>query len=299
VNLKSSINSALDWANPFLGLLRRIPWQVWLGAACLGFGALWLHEHDVWVRQKALAAQAQQQSAARVSSLKKQVAANVQAANVADAQAVAKLESRRQKLERQDRALAARLASLSKAEQAEAEQVAALPTPEVVTRVTAQLGLRSQDLMPAGAQSATTAAADSPSGPAAAAPPVAGHPQGAAAAGAEPYVLPLSASGARKVETALVELNACRSESQVEGERVSNCQERAATDAATIREQADSIGKLNQALTAKGQILGEQEAEYKTELRAVRGTFWSRLAHTTKHVAIGVALGVAVGMAVR
>ncbi len=267
---------------------------MWLGAACLGLAGLWLHQHDVRVRQKALAAEARQQSAARVSTLQKQAAANVQAADVADAKAVARLESRRQQLERQDRALAARLASLSKAEQSEAAQVAALPTPEVVTRVAAQLGLESQDLLPAVSRDLTAAAAGLPSAPAAAAPPVAGAPQGA-----EPSVLPLSASGARKVETALVELNACRSEGQVEGLRVANCQERAAADAATIRQQADSIGKLNQALAAKDQILAEQQSEYKTELRAVRGTFWSRLAHTSKHVAMGVALGLAVGMAVR
>ena len=112
-------------------------------------------------------------------------------------------------------------------------------------------------------------------------------------------MLPLSASGARKVEMALVDLDACRSESQVEEQQISNCRERAATDAATIEQQGDSIGKLNQALAAKDRILARQETLYKAELQAARGTFWGRLARTSKHVAIGVMVGVAIGVAVR
>ena len=109
----------------------------------------------------------------------------------------------------------------------------------------------------------------------------------------------LTGSGARKVEAALVELNACRAESTVQNQQVTNCQARAATDGATIQRQASSIASLNQALQAKDRILNQQETEYKAELRAAKGTFWGRVARAAKHVAIGVAVGVAIGVAAR
>jgi hypothetical protein len=320
VNLKSWVNSVV--LNPFLGLARRIPWRWWIGAACLGLAVLWLHQHDARIRQNAVLAQARSETAAEVANLKKQAAANLEAANVANARAIQKLAARRQQLERQDQELAARLASLSKEEQAQAQRVATLPTSEVVTRVAAQLGLGSEDLARSSKQAAATVGAFptvgfSPGGK----PTVnsdheltvattqgaatAAKPETAAAGISHPAsspevsVLPLSASGARKVETALVELDACRSERQVEEQQIGNCRERAATDAATIQRQGDSIGKLNQALAAKDQILARQETAYKAELRAARGTFWGRLARTSKHVAIGVAVGVAIGLVVR
>ena len=111
--------------------------------------------------------------------------------------------------------------------------------------------------------------------------------------------LALTASGARKVETALVELNACRAESEIETRQISNCQARAEADEAALKRQAGSIASLNQALAAKDEILARQQSEYKAELRAARGTFLGRLARVTEHVAIGVAVGVAIGAAVK
>jgi len=111
--------------------------------------------------------------------------------------------------------------------------------------------------------------------------------------------LALTASGARKVETALVELNACRAENAIERQQISNGQSRAQADDATISRLNNSVASLNQALDAKDQILTRQQNECKAELRAARGTFLGRVARLTEHVAIGVAMGVAIGVAVK
>ena len=111
--------------------------------------------------------------------------------------------------------------------------------------------------------------------------------------------LALTSSGARKVETALIALNACRAESKIENQQLSNCQARAEADEAAIQRLNGSLASLNQAITAKDKILARQQTEYKAELRAARGTFLGRLARLTEHVAIGVGVGVAIGVAVK
>ena len=112
-------------------------------------------------------------------------------------------------------------------------------------------------------------------------------------------VLSLTASGARKVEAALVELNACRAESGVEAQQISDCQARAEADEAEVKRLNASAASLNQALEAKDKILALQQSESHAELRAARGTFLGRLARVAEHVAIGMAVGVAIGVAVK
>ncbi len=112
-------------------------------------------------------------------------------------------------------------------------------------------------------------------------------------------VLALTASGARKVEAALVELNACRAESGIEAQQFSTCQARAEADEAEVKRLNVSAASLNRALDAKDKILALQQSESQAELRAARGTFLGRLARLAEHVAIGMAMGVAIGVAVK
>jgi hypothetical protein len=114
-----------------------------------------------------------------------------------------------------------------------------------------------------------------------------------------PAVLPLTDSGARKVEAALVDLHACRAESDIKTQQISNCQARAEADEAEVKRLNDSVAGLNRALEAKDKILDRQSNECKAELRAAKGTFLGRLARLTEHVAVGVAIGVAIGVAVK
>ena len=108
----------------------------------------------------------------------------------------------------------------------------------------------------------------------------------------------LTSAGARKVDAAFVELDACRAERANQAQQLEACAGRAAADEAAVQRQASSIAELNQALEAKERAEKAREGEARAELRAARGTFFERLARTSEHVAIGVAIGLAAGVAI-
>jgi len=313
-------------------LMRRVPGRAWLAVGGLLAAALWMQQHDARIRQQVGLQQLRNETSAQVAALRRQAAEDVQQANSQNAQAVAKLEQRRQEAERQNGQLAAQLESLRKQAQIQAGEVATLPISEIVTRVAAQLGLKAEDL--AAKDSRTGANAQSQlqvtnyelpnvgrfADMAKSAIPQGGTPpnlsagrglgfahsadiaKNAISAPAGPQnqpALALTASGARKVEASLVALDACRAESDIQARQLANCQARAEADEAAIEQLKGSLSSLNQALAAKDKILSEQQSRYKAELRAARGTFLGRLARLSEHVAIGVAVGVAIGAAVK
>jgi hypothetical protein len=295
---------------------KQIPGWVWLAVGSLLVAAFWMHQHDARIRQQVRLQQLQNETSAQVAELRKQAAQDVKQANVENAKAIAKLEQRRQQAEQQSRQLAAQLARLREQAQIQAGEVATLPISEIVTRVAAQLGLKAEDVVTAGnadmAKNATSAPPEATPHPVARAATLsprrgldhASFADIAKGSTSAPPIrkstaLSLTPSGARKVETALVELDACRAENRIENQQISNCQARAEADDATIQRQAGSIASLNRAIEVKDKILSRQAAEYQAELRAARGTFLGRLARTAERVAIGVAMGVAIGVAVK
>ncbi|TAM79167.1 MAG: hypothetical protein EPN47_19355 [Acidobacteria bacterium] len=317
-------------------LIRRVPGRYWLVVGGLLAAAFWMQQHDARIRQQAGLQQLRSETSAEVAGLRKQAAHDVEQANVENAKAVAELEQRRQQAEQQSRQLAAQLAGLRNQAQVQAGEVATLPISEIVTRVAAQLGLKAEDVASNGQHGKSPLTRPRQAGPPSplgeglathsSAPPPDCHPEerqatkdpgsSIAASGQAPCkeqtagilrsaqddraaALSLTASGARKVETALVALDACRAESSIQGRQFSNCQVRAEADEAAIGRLNGSVVSLNQALAAKDKVLAGQQAEYKAELRAARGTFLGRLARLTEHVAIGVGLGVAIGVAVK
>ena len=72
--------------------------------------------------------------------------------------------------------------------------------------------------------------------------------------------LAVTGSGARKVETALVELNACRGESNIETQQITNCQARAEAAEAEVKHLNSSVDNLNQAV-AKLNATGQRSAD--------------------------------------
>ena len=282
--------------------IRRVPGTAWLALGCLLMAAFWLQQHDAGIRRQAQVQQLRKQTSAQVAALKKQAEQDVRQANVENAKAIQQLEERRKQIEQQNLQLSAQLIRLRAQAQTQADEVATLPISEIVARVATQLGLQADDVAPGGSPSADIARSAMQS-PGAQTP----HPAAGAATlsprrglGRTPSAaLALSASGARKVETALVELNACRAEGKVQDQLISNCQARTQADDATIARLNSSVTSLSQALAAKDKILTQQAGQYKAELRAARGTFLGRLAHVTEHVAIGVGVGLAIGVAVR
>jgi uncharacterized membrane-anchored protein YhcB (DUF1043 family) len=109
-----------------------------------------------------------------------------------------------------------------------------------------------------------------------------------------PAALALSDQGVRKVESAFLELDSCRQQSQVMAQQVSNCEERAKVDSTLESQQAQTIAKLNAALADKDQVLARSAAAYRAELKAARGSWQTRLYHAVGIFAGGFIAGVLV-----
>src|SRR5208337_2466297 len=276
------------------GLLRSIPG---LPAAALAGVVImffaWSCERQAHRRDVAQAQQVKKQAAEEISCLQQQAASALRDAKQS-AQAVNELESQRQQLARQAEGLSQSLASLRKQELARADEVATLPTSEVVSRVASRLqeqvsGNREQGTgqEEQGSGVGRQASGQQPLNPLIRPAPVgesagAGHPlpqggegqnnpggegQKSPAAGKSEkqpapdtqHLVPnpsspsspalvLSDQGVRKVETAFIELDSCRQQTQVMGQQVSNCEQQVKLNSAITEQQSGAIAKLNAAL---------------------------------------------------
>ena len=106
--------------------------------------------------------------------------------------------------------------------------------------------------------------------------------------------LVLSDQGVRKVETAFIELDSCRQQTQVMGQQVSNCEQQSKLNSAITDQQSGTIAKLNAALADKDQILAQSEVAHRAELKAVRGTWRSHFFRAVEYFAGGFIAGVLV-----
>lgn len=297
----------------------------WLGlVAAAMLGGFWLHEHDARVRAKAALEEEKRATRAEVARLKEQAAGELKTANQRDAEAVKRLKAERRSLMKKEKKLAASLAAIKTSEQARLKEIRALPLSAVESQLERRLGpevegwpggcgapkptrtgggnvhLRGQGtaaVAVAGRGLAATAG-DGSRGSA----PLGAIVSQEARAGGEFFggrAVVLSSEGARKVDEAFAELDACRAERVNQSQQIQACAGRAATDEAALARQADAVEKLNEALKTKGQAWRARQAETRAELRSARGTFWQKLARTMEHVAIGVGIGVVIGMAAR
>jgi hypothetical protein len=293
------------------GLLRIAPGlpAAALAAVVILFFA-WSCEHRARQREAAEAQQAKKQAAEQISQLEKQAASAVRDAQQSS-QAAKELASQRQQLAGEADGLRQSLDSLRNQELVHANELASLTTEEVVNRVAARLqeqgiGNREQGTAKQSLNPLTRPAAADENAPA-------GHPlpqggegnsrSGGEGTGQDPSAhlptspsaaLVLSDQGVRKVESAFVELDACRQQSQVMAQQVSNCDQRAKLDSALEEQQAGTISKLNAALADKDQILARSEAAHRAELKAVRGTWRTRFYHAVEIFAGGFIAGVLV-----
>jgi hypothetical protein len=262
MNLRQAISTATTRMAPLFRFASTVPARVWMAAAALLFAGLWLQEHDARVRRAAEAAKATQQAAAQIADLKAKADAAVREANQRNAAAIAELETQRRKLAARGNVLSAQLETLKRQEQESGAKFATLPPEEVARLLTRQLG-------PSGIVQT-------------AAQPIGGRP------------LALSVEGQRKVGAAIAERDSCREQGAVRQSQISNCRNQLVAGAAEIQKQADSLTKLNQALVAKDEIFKGRESEFKTQLRAARGTWHGRMFRALKYIAAGAAIGVAI-----
>jgi hypothetical protein len=229
----------------------------------------WSCERQARRRDTVEAKRVKKQAAEEISRLQQQAAGALRDAQQS-ALAVRKLEGQRQQLVREGERLRQSLESLRQQELARANEVATLPTSEVVSRVASRLqepvsGVRAQGSGPTPNTSPT-------SGPA----------------------LLLSDQGVRKVETAIVELDSCRQQAQVMEQQVSNCEQQAKLYSSIQEQQSATIAKLHAALADKDQVLARSEEEHRAELKAARGTFRAHFIRAVEIFAGGFIAGVLV-----
>jgi len=298
----------LRLAQGFLRIAPGLPAAALAGVAILFFA--WSCEHRARQHEAAEAQQAKKQATEQISQLEKQAASAVRDAQQSS-QAAKELEGQRQQLARDADGLRQSLDSLRNQELVRANELASLTTEEVVKQVTARLqeqgignreqGTGQKNLNP------LTRPATADEGAAA------GHPlpqgeEGKGPAGREgtrqdpsahlptspSAALVLSDQGVRKVESAFVELDSCRQQSQVIAQQASNCDQRTKLDSALEEQQAGTISKLNAALVDKDQILARSDAAHRAELKAVRGAWRTRFYHAVEVFAGGFIAGVLV-----
>jgi hypothetical protein len=104
----------------------------------------------------------------------------------------------------------------------------------------------------------------------------------------------LNEAGLRQVETAFLQLDACREQSAVKDQMVSICEARAGAAEAEIGKLNDSVRTLQETVRLKDQIAARRETEHRAELRAARGTWRRRFVRALQYVAVGVVIGVVV-----
>jgi septal ring factor EnvC (AmiA/AmiB activator) len=246
------------------GLLRLAPG---LPAAALTGAVImilaWSCERQARQRELTEAKQVQKQATEEISRLQQQAAGALREAQQS-AQAVRELESQRERIAREAEGLRQSLASLRKQELARTDELATLPTSEVASRVASRLQEQGTGNSPQG---------ESQKNPAA---------------------LVLSDPGVRKVETAFIELDSCRQQTQVMEQQVSNCEQQAKLDSTLQQQQSDTISKLKAALADKDQILAQSEQAHRAELKAARGTWRRRLLRAVEIFAGGFIAGVLV-----
>jgi signal transduction histidine kinase len=252
--------------------------------------AAWWWRHDARLRSSFQLEQFRKQSAAELSALQAQADKAIHEANLQHAQALRDLELRRQKLARVADELRERLASLQGQESARTEQVATLPTDQVMTRVATRLGLPSHQTVqglnnPGAAGQGPEASKELP------AESRVPRPESRAPS---PSSLVLTDQGVRKVATALVQLDACQEQSAVKDQLLANCRDQAAANASAVAQLDQSAKALKEALRLKEEVLARREVEHQTELKMLRGTRSGRFARALQYIAAGVLIGVVV-----
>ncbi len=249
------------WRERLRGLPAGLEGRI-LAAGLVALVALvWLAGHDERVRRAGELAELRKQAATDVASLKAQIDAARREADQQNARAVRELEARQARLARAGNELRERTAALQQQERAQVDRAATLPTSEVATQVAARLGLpvrqaglSAEELARLGGLVHAGAASGSPASASQAAPTQAGAGAGSAGPGFR-----LDEPALRKVDAALIELDACREKSAVLNQQVENCHAQTATEAELVRQESASIEKLHQALEVR-RYFGEREA---------------------------------------
>ncbi len=281
-------------------------------AAAIALGLLllaWSCERQARLRQTLETEQVRQRAAEDAARLEARAAATVREARAQHEAAMREYELRRAQLEREAAGLRERLASLRRQEATQVAEVAALPMPQVADRVIARLGVEGSGEISGMRDSGLGTSEREHTWPPRLQPPAPStqHPvpspdsrvptPGSRVASPESrlpsrVVLGLTESGARAVETAFVERDACRAQSAAQDAEIENCHALEQVHQSAITQQDITVKKLNAALADKDQILARREEAHRAELKLARGTRWGHFLSALKYLAAGVVVGV-------
>ncbi len=278
---------------------------------------LWLLEHDARLRREFQLQQLRTETKAEVADLRARAAAAMGQLKE-NARLIENLESRRSALAHEAEGLHQRLGSLREQERLRVQQASTLAPQELAQRVAARLGpealrrdsgfgTRDSGKEETGNSKLETGKTPTslgvPSIPKNSAPQPADSPSTQPPAPSvrpadklpvSSFQFPLSEAELRQVDTAFLQLDACREQSAVKDQMVSNCEARAGAAQTEIEKLNDSVSRLQETVRLKDQIAERTEAEHRAELAAARGTWRSRFVRALKYVGVGVVIGVAV-----
>ena len=302
--MSARIDPLIHWLIEPLQKLVRGPYALLAAVGvALVIGALALHERDARLRRSFELEQLKTETASRVKELEERAAAALRAANQRNARVIQELEASRLKLAQEGDRLRQRLASLERDERVRVERVATLPSNELAERVATRLdagALKTRGWGPGTrgwgkARDHLPVADSTPLSPGPAkGNPSTQHPAPAPEMTAAEPTMTLDTQALREVETAFVELEACREQAAVRDEQMTNCRAQLSSSAAIAGRMDDSLRQLNQAIRLKDEILTRREAEHRAELKAARGSRWERFRKAVTYVAAGVVVGVVV-----
>ena len=267
---------------PVVNFFSRFPWQLLLGGVVLVIAGLWLLDHDARLKQSLELQQQRRETTAEVAQLRARAETAMKEFR-ANAQAIESLEARRQALERDAAALRQKLSSLRKEENLRVQQLASLA--HVGTPRQTAPGLDPADFAAQGSD-------------------VGGHNSDhegetgnrKSETGDPGFRLPISSVAQANPEspTPSPELAACREQSAVQDELISNCEQRAEVTRAALEAAKQSALDLQQALGAKDEIAAKLDAQHRVELKAARGSRLRKFGRALQYVGVGVVIGVVV-----
>jgi hypothetical protein len=283
----------------------------------------WSCERGARLQQTLETEQIRQKAQDDAARLEAHAAATLREARAQHEAAMRALANRRDRLEREAADLRARLATLQRQEAVQTAEVAALPLPQVVQRLSARLGEagirdlglgireitgprdsrlgdKAESKIPVLQANERKPARDSelakPNSGIGNQQLAIGNPQPPVPGPQPPApstpVLALTEAGARAAETAFLQLDACRAASAVKDQELANCRESVRVHQSAIQQQDNTLDKLNAALADKDQLLAKRDEACRAELKLARGTRRARFFAALKYVAAGVLLGV-------
>lgn len=268
-------------------------------ALLCALAVLWLLEHDARLKQEVELKHLRRETATEVAALRERAERAI-ADHRENAKVIRDLETRRASLEREAEELRQRLSFLRKEERVRVQQASTAGHVELSAQDASPLGpeefgVRDSGLGTRGLKGNSRFQirdSNEIGRKETSKPSLAGGPESAPSNHKSPAPSSKSLSPSRETRVPSPELTACREQSAVQGQLISNCEERVDASQAVIDAMNRSVQDLEQTVRAKDEIAARLDAQHRAELRAARGSRWKRFTRAAKYVGAGVVIGI-------